>query len=342
MNWLVLLAGGRGERFWPLSRRTAPKQFLSLLSSRTLLQETRDRVGPVIPEGRIVVVTGEEYRGMVASQLPGLPSAHILGEPVGRGTAASVAWAARVIQAQDPEAVLVVLPSDHAVRDGDGFRRRLAEAVDHARARQQMTLFGIVPDRADTGFGYIEAGGPLGGAARSVVRFVEKPDARRAAEMVESGQYFWNSGMFVLPLAPLADAFRTWLPDHWAAVGDMDAPHALERFAALPNVTLDVGIMEPCGPELAVLPLDVGWDDVGTFQAVARILAGRPPVRTVLEKSRDVVVVGDDGPLIAGIGLEHLVIVRTPDAILILPPEEAQTVRTLVRRVAEEEGPAWQ
>jgi mannose-1-phosphate guanylyltransferase/mannose-6-phosphate isomerase len=341
VNWLVLLAGGRGERFWPLSRRSTPKQFLRLISDRTLLQETRERVGPLVADQRVVVVTGAEYAELVARQLPTVDPANILGEPAGRGTAASVAWAAAHIARQDPAAVLAVLPSDHVVRDAETFRRQLTAAWDHAAAHQQMTLFGIVPDRPDTGFGYIETGSKVGTGAHAVIRFVEKPDQARARDMVASGRFWWNSGMFVLPLRPLQEAFATLLPEVWAAAEALEAGAGPDAFLALPSVTLDVGVMERWGDRLAALPLDVGWDDVGTFQAVARLLAGRPPLRTVLERCEDVVVVGDDGPLVTGIGLKDLVIVRTPDAILILPPHEAQAVRTVLRRVGEEEGPAW-
>ncbi len=335
MNWLVLLAGGRGERFWPLSRRERPKQFLPLLSSQSLLVETRTRVADVFSPERVLVVTGEAYREHVRHELPELAPDQILAEPAGRGTAASVAWAAQTILAADPGAVLTVLPSDHAVAEPGRFQERLGRALRHAAAHGEMTLFGIVPERPDTGFGYIETADAPGEDASRVVRFVEKPDARQATRMVANGRFLWNSGMFILPLPALAEAFRRFMPACWDAAGELHGTGSAGPFLDLDAVSLDVGIMERV-EKLSVFALDVGWDDVGSFEAVARIQKDRSADRVVLEDSRDVVVLGNEGPLVAGIGLQGLVIVRTPDAVLILPPERAQSVRAIVRRLEAE------
>jgi mannose-1-phosphate guanylyltransferase len=339
MDWLVILAGGRGERFWPLSRQTRPKQFLRLLSDRTMLQETVDRVGPHDPT-RIVVVTGRDYLPLVREQLPAVPDENVLGEPVGRNTAASVAWATRVILDRDPEALLTVLPSDHAIGRPERFREALALARDHAGATGRFTLFGIVPNRPDTGFGYIEAGPEAANSpVRPVVRFVEKPDRERARAMVESGRYFWNAGMFILPAGRLWHAFQQLMPALAAGIQRVVArPVDIEGvFQGLESVSLDVGIMERADA-LSVLPADIGWDDVGTFQAVARLLAERAPERVVFDRADDVVVIGDDGPWVAGVGVRHLVIVRTPDVVLVLTPEEAQGVRNLVNQLKDGPG----
>jgi mannose-1-phosphate guanylyltransferase len=336
MNWLVLLAGGRGERFWPLSRRSRPKQFLPLLSDRSLLQETRERVADLFPADHILVVTGDAYRDVVREQLPDVPAGHILAEPAGRGTAASVAWAAQVVEQEDPDAVLAVLPSDHAVEHADRFRDRLRRALQHATDEREMTLFGIVPDRPDTGFGYIETARAPGYGPARVARFVEKPSADEAERMVESGRFLWNSGMFLLPLPPLAAAFRRFMPECWEACRTLAQEGSSAPFLALDSVSIDVGIMERVGDKLAVFALQAGWDDVGNFEAVARLHQGRPQPGVILEDSRDVVVLGDEGPMVAAIGLQRLVIVRTPDAILILPPERAQSVRTIVKRLEQQ------
>ncbi len=338
MNWLVILAGGRGERFWPLSRTARPKQFLRLLGPRSLLQETADRVAPLIDRAHTVVVTGQAYTALVEEQLPG---SWVLGEPVGRNTAASIAWAAAAIRSRDPEGLLVVLPSDHAVVDAAGFRAVLSAAMASAQRRQRMTLLGVRPTRPEIGFGYIEAESATASAAAAnsvpVAAFVEKPSRERADAMVASGRFYWNAGMFILPLQEVWGAFSRWLPDTLAAVSGPSEGFGL-RFAALRAVSFDVGIMEQA-TAVDMLPLDVGWDDVGSFEAVARLLAGRAPERVVWDRVHDVTVIGDEGPLIAGIGLSHLVVVRTPDAVLILPPEESQAVRALVHRLQEtEEG----
>jgi mannose-1-phosphate guanylyltransferase len=337
MDWTVVLAGGRGERFWPLSRRQRPKQFLRLLSSRTMLQETVARAGDGCPE-RVVVVTGAEYADLVAEQLPDVPPENILGEPSGRNTGPSVAWACRVVMERDPDAVLTVMPSDHAMEQPDRFRAALRQAREHARHHQTFTLFGVVPRWPDTGFGYIETTLEAGPVKR-VLRFVEKPDAALAADMVASGRYLWNSGMFVLPVQPLWQAFETHLPAVAAAVDtvtrDPERLHAL--FPQVPSVSIDVGIMERM-TRLAVVPLDAGWDDVGTFQAVARLLASRQPERVAFEGSTNVTVIGDEGPWVATVGTRDLVIVRTRDVVLVLAPEEAQAVRGLVAQLREGPG----
>lgn len=335
MNWLVVLAGGRGERFWPLSRQRRPKQFLRLLSDRTMLQETVDRVAPVFPPERTLVVTGADYVDLVYEQLPTVPRDQVLAEPVGRSTAPSVAWAARWIMDRDPGAVMAVLPSDHAVLRPDAFRKLLGQALGYAAESGRMTLFGIVPERPETGFGYIEVARP-GSGPTDVVRFVEKPDVLRAREMVASGRHYWNSGMFVLPLRTFWSTLERTLPDVAAGVDALVRGPETDPavFAALPEVSLDVGVMERAG-NLAVIPADIGWDDVGTFAAVARIRAEQQPDRVHLDRVDDVVVIGDEGPWVAAIGIRHLVVVRTPDVVLILPPEEAQGVRQVVRQLAE-------
>ena len=337
MDWTVVLAGGRGERFWPLSRRQRPKQFLRLLSSRTMLQETVARMGEG-SEDRVVVVTGAEYSALVVEQLPGVPYQNILGEPVGRNTAASVAWACRTVMLRDPEAVLTVVPSDHAMENPERFRETLHLARQHAHATRGFTLFGIVPRWPDTGFGYIQMG-PDRGPIRAVVRFVEKPDAGRAAAMLASGSFLWNSGMFVLPVEVLWRAYETHLPALAAAIDDVvRRPDTLaDAFPRLESVSLDIGLMERVDG-LSVVPLDAGWDDVGTFQAVARLLAERRPDRVVFEGSSNVIVIGDEGPWVAAVGLQDVVIVRTPDVVLALDPEQAQAVRGLVAQLREGPG----
>ncbi len=330
VNWLVILAGGRGERFWPLSRVERPKQFLRLLGPTTLLQDTASRVAPLIDRAHTVVVTGQAYAALVEQQLPG---SWVLGEPVGRNTAASIAWAAAAIGRRDPDALLAVLPSDHAVADPQAFQAALAQAMASAQSRQRMTLLGVEPTRPETGFGYIEVPTPSGDAVMPVEAFVEKPSRERAAAMVASGRFYWNAGMFILPLATLWEALGRWLPDTRDAVSG-PAEGFDDRFAALDPVSFDVGIMERAD-RLDMLPLAVGWDDVGNFEAVARLLAERAPERVIWDRVEDVTVIGDDGPWIAGVGLSHLVVVRTPDVVLILPPHESQAVRTLVHRLQE-------
>ncbi|CAB1130086.1 Mannose-1-phosphate guanylyltransferase (GDP) [Candidatus Hydrogenisulfobacillus filiaventi] len=343
-RWLVILAGGRGERFWPLSRAVQPKQFLALVGNQTMLRRTRERVRPLIDDFHTLVVTGRDYVGKVRENLPELLPSHILGEPVGRNTAPSLAWAAAVIHRSDPRAVMLVLPSDHLIQHEAPFRRLVREALWQAEQRGGFYTFGIKPTHPETGYGYIETRetvapdrgeGPRVLAAR---RFVEKPPADVAAQMVASGRYFWNSGMFVFPAADFLEAVGRYLPAVRAAADRLaeDPGQAEDIFPALPAISVDHGVMERVQP-LYVLPADIGWDDLGTFAALARLLPRNDDQnaargKAVFIDSQNVTAISD-GPVVSFIGVQDLVVVATPDAVLILPPDRAQDVRAVVEQL---------
>ncbi len=341
-RWLVILAGGRGERFWPLSRVMHPKQFLTLIGEKSMLEATRERVGALIDDNHTFVVTGFDYVEKVSAALPYVPREQILGEPEGRNTAPSIAWAARTIAARDPEAVLLVLPSDHAIQRTQRFLVLAERALTLAKEHGGFYTFGIVPTHPETGYGYIERDGQAFGDAEvlTVRRFVEKPPLSVAEEMVESGDFFWNSGMFAFRVTEFLSAVREFLPDLFDGIESLaqNPEQVAEIFPSLPSISIDHGVMEKAH-EVFVLPADIGWDDVGTFASLARLLprdpqgnAARGPA--IFVESRNVTAISD-GPAVSFIGVEDLYVVATPDAVLILSPDRSQDVRKVVQALKD-------
>ncbi len=306
-----------------------------------MLRTTRDRMRPLIDDGHTWVVTGYDYVGKVKENLPTLPVDQILGEPVGRNTAPSIAWAASSIAQIDPEGVMVVLPSDHMIQHIDKFRQLVGEAMEQAQERGGFYTFGIVPNHPETGYGYIEqdGAGPNFHVQR-VARFVEKPPLEQAEAMVQSGRYYWNSGMFVFPVMEFLEAVDTHLPDLSQGIQAIrQDPRSLDRvFPELPQVSVDHGILEKVA-SMFVLRADIGWDDVGTFAALARLLPRNDEMNAarghaVFVDSENVTAISD-GPVVSCIGVKDLVVVATHDAVLILSPGRAQDVRQVVQALKE-------
>ncbi|GAB4254644.1 mannose-1-phosphate guanylyltransferase/mannose-6-phosphate isomerase [Deferrisoma sp.] len=339
----VILAGGSGTRLWPLSRQAFPKQFLALTGERSLLQETVERVRPLVGENLCVVAT-RDVAHLVARQLRDLgidPGGRMILEPVGRNTAPAVGLAALATPADE---VLLVLPSDHAIRDAAAFREALARGAEVAAAGYLVT-FGITPDRPETGYGYIQAGEPLEGfeGFRKVARFVEKPDRATAERYLAEGGYSWNSGMFAFRAGTILEELDRHAPHVAAGVrGLADAvrsggeiPEA--AYAAIPKISIDYAVMER-SDRVAVLPVDPGWSDLGSFAALHEISehdAGRNAVRVggtaILEDSTGNLVWAGD-KVVALVGVEDAVVVDTPDALLVCRRDRSQDVR----KVAEE------
>lgn len=345
----AILAGGRGQRFWPESREANPKQFLDLTGHGSLLQETADRLLPLLPWERLFVVTGERYRELVREHLPALPAGHVIGEPVGRNTAASVGLLLAYTRALPGDTVVAVLPADHRIEDGAGLRATLSAAAEAAAVRGRVVTIGIVPDRPETGYGYMEVGGPLEvGSARSVVRFIEKPDRQAAEALLASGRALWNSGMFVWRLDTIHDLICRFLPGLHRLVEELGdaaeegfAGRVAEAFAQLPDLSVDYGILEKA-EDVAVVPARFGWDDVGSWTALDRLLPHDGLGNAVqgpfvgLDVQRCIVRGGTR--LVAAVGLSDLIIVDTPDALLILPKERAQEVKQVVEAIRQREG----
>ncbi len=349
--YAAILAGGTGTRLWPRSREHLPKQMLDLVTHETMLQETVHRVMPIIPVERIFVVTGRNYADLAREQLPELPPENVLVEPSGRSTAPCVGLAAVHILRRDPDAVMASLHADHVIRDPEGFRQALLAARDVAQDDVLVTL-GIQPTHPATGFGYIHRGEQVatsrGLPVFRVRRFVEKPPLPQAQAYLESGEYYWNSGIFIWKAATILDQMKALLPDLHrqlmriaAALDGPQASEVLEEvWREVCPVSIDVGVMERA-TQVLVLPLDVGWSDVGDWAALADLLPkdeqGNVVVRTphVGLDTTGTLIYGSGERLVATVGVKDLVIVDTGDVLLICPKDRTQDVRFLVERLRE-------
>ncbi|HVT61280.1 MAG TPA: sugar phosphate nucleotidyltransferase [Thermoanaerobaculia bacterium] len=341
----LILAGGSGTRFWPLSRRSRPKQLLALLGERSLLRETALRLQPLLPWDAIWVCTTAELGAAVRRELPEVPGGQILLEPQGRNTAPAIGWSVRSMPEGARREALAVLPADHLIGDAAVFRATLAcAAAEVERADRVMTL-GVVPRWPETGYGYLEtaAEAPPSAAAagvREVVRFVEKPDPEQAARFIASGRHLWNAGIFVFRGATLLSLLARHQPVLSRGLEEIAAaPERLaEIYGRLPAESIDYALMEKL-ENLAALPLDCGWSDLGSWSALAEVLPADSRGNT---GRGDTVAVEADGNLlfadagtIAVLGVRDLVVVRTGDAVLVMPKLRAQEVRKLVAELME-------
>ncbi len=331
--WIVILAGGVGSRFWPLSTPERPKQFLPLLGDRPMLRETLDRLAPVAPPAQTMVLTNAELASGVARLAPELPAAHILAEPRPAGTAAALAWAAaRIAAAAGPEAVMVSVHADWAIADVPQFQDALRLAAAEAVRTQGLVTVGIVPAHADTGLGYIEPGAPSGGDARRVARFVEKPDADGARALVAGGA-LWNSGIFAWPVGVFLAELAAHCPQvagPLAAAGD----DAAAFFAAVREpIAVDVGVLERSA-KVFVLAGRFGWSDVGTWSALRDVRArdahgnvSHGPVH--LRESAGNVVHAESADVVL-YGVEGLVVVQRDGVVLVTTAERARNLKPLL------------
>ncbi|MDQ1289332.1 MAG: mannose-phosphate guanylyltransferase [Actinomycetota bacterium] len=352
----VVPAGGAGTRLWPLSRAAHPKFLLDLTGNgRSLLQQTWDRLYP-LADG-VVVVTGASHATAVAEQLPELPASDLLAEPSPRDSAAAIGLAAAVIHRRDPSAVMGSFAADHVIRNTSAFRDAVVEAVVTARAGYVVTI-GIEPERPSTAFGYIQLGESLdlpgAPSARAVVRFVEKPDAATAARYVAGGQHRWNAGMFVAPAALLLEQLRENRPELHDGLVEIaaawDGPgrqEVLERvWPSLEKVAIDYAVAEPAADagRVAVVPAALGWDDIGDWASLAALLPGDGPLRVLGDDvhvhavESTGVIVPDGGRLVAVLGLEDVVVIDTPDALLVTTRERAQEVKAIVDHLKQAGG----
>ena len=344
--WAVIPAGGAGTRLWPLSRRTTPKFLLDMTGSgRSLLRATADRLQPLAGD-RIVVVTGAAHADAVSRQLDDLPPANILAEPSPRDSMAAIGLAAAVLELRDPDIVIGSFAADHVISDGAGFVAAVTEAIAVARTGMLVTI-GIQPTHPATGFGYIKVGDALDvpGAPHGmrVETFVEKPDAATAAEYVESGDYRWNAGMFVVRATVLLDLLAEHHPDLAAGVRHIAAhPEELgDRWPELARIAIDHAVAEPAAAagRVAVVPASFDWDDVGDFDSLAALLPDSADAEglTIIGNADDVVmidasgvVVPGSGRMVAVLGLSDVVVVDTPDALLVTTRSRAQDVKAVV------------
>jgi mannose-1-phosphate guanylyltransferase len=356
MFYAVIMAGGSGTRLWPMSRRNRPKQTLQLFGERTLFQQAVDRLNPLFPPARILVVTKSDYVSLLRDQSPDLPVENFILEPQGRGTAPALGLAAIHLQQRDPEAVMAVLTADHHIADVPAFHKVLRGAESAARADYLVTL-GIMPAFASTGFGYIQKGEILklesGQPVFRLQRFIEKPDSPKAAQMVSSGEFFWNSGMFIWRVSRLLEELQRQMPEFYSQLKEVQvslrnpSEYAETLARVWPQVreqTIDYGVMEGARTA-AVIPAQIGWTDVGSwsslFELIPRDSAGNVflgPHATV--DTHDTLVFGHKR-LIATVGVDNLVIVDTDDALLVSAKDRVQEVRLIVKQLERDKQEGW-
>jgi mannose-1-phosphate guanylyltransferase len=353
----VILAGGRGTRFWPLSRKKRAKQLLALDGKQTMIQQTVARLLPLAPPKQFWIITNDDLRPAILKQLPKLPRAQVLAEPVGRNTAPAIGLAAFLLLREHPDAVIGMFPSDHVIADENSYRATIERGAEIAAAGENIVVLGIRPTRAETGYGYIEAGSASNGGTLRVRRFTEKPDAEKAAAFVAAGNYFWNSGMFLWSARTLADALREHLPKIAPLLEEIAAAFGTRKFVATfrrlypkcENISIDYAVLEPRSAKgeqagnIFCLPADFGWNDLGSWTALHEhhTAKGNPPAGNLITAAGIFVLnahgnyVHAPGKFVAAVGVNNLVVVETPDALLITTLQHAQDVGKVVKHLDE-------
>jgi mannose-1-phosphate guanylyltransferase len=353
----VILAGGRGTRFWPLSRRKRAKQLLALDGKQTMIQQAVARLLPLASPKKFWIITNEDLREAITKQLPKLPKAQVLAEPAGRNTAPAIGLAAFLLLRENPEAVLGLFPSDHVIGDEKRYRETLQRGIEIAAAGPNIVVLGIRPNRAETGYGYVEVGSASQGEPLRVRRFTEKPDAKKAAEFVSAGNYFWNSGMFLWSARTLADALHEHLPKTASLLEEIAAAFGTRKFAATfrrlypkcENISVDYALLEPRSAKgeqagnIFCLPADFGWNDLGSWTALHEHHNAKstPPEGNLVAASGFFLInaqgnyIHAPGKFVAAVGVSDLVVVETPDALLITTRHNAQDVGKVVKYLDE-------
>ena len=350
--YVLILAGGSGERFWPLSRRSRPKQLLALFSKETLLEATLRRLDGLVPPEQILILTNADQEAGVRALCPQLPRENIVAEPAKRDTAAAIALGVGWIARRAPQATMVVLPADHLIKDSAGFQRTLRTAAAAAEQTGELVTIGIQPTWACPGFGYIEQGEAFhlaavevgGPGVFEVTRFREKPDAELAAQFLQQGNFRWNAGMFIWSIPAILAAFNRHAPALGEFVGRLHAGENMadllrDVFPALPKISIDYAIMEK-SERVLMVESAFDWDDVGSWTAVAKYLAhdatGNQTNTAVhaIDAANNIVFT-DQPRTIALLGVSDLIVVQTADALLVCSRHEAEKIKQIVARVPE-------
>lgn len=344
MNWAVIMAGGVGERFWPMSRRKRPKQLLAIVGKNTMIQQTVARLQGVVPPARIVVVTTADQVALVRKQLPRVK--HVIAEPVGRNTAPCVGLAAAIIGKYDPRAVMVVVPADSYIPDVAQYKRVVKDSLEFATRENVLITIGIKPTSPHTGYGYVQLGERINDRIAKAKRFVEKPNRETAEKFLASGDYLWNAGMFVWSVGAINEALAKFQPEMaagcraiQAAVGTKAFTRVLKReFSKMTKISVDYAIMEKAG-NVVVANGDFSWDDVGDWAAIerhhAKDVAGNVARGEFIGvDAKNCVIVNDTDKIITAVGVSDLVIVQTGDATMICRKADSQRVREIVKQLA--------
>jgi mannose-1-phosphate guanylyltransferase len=353
----VILAGGRGTRFWPLSRKSRAKQLLALDGKQTMLQETVRRLLPLASPSHFWIITNQDLRPAILKQVPRLAKQQILAETIGRNTAPAIGLAAFLLLRRDPGAVLGLFPSDHVIEDEARFDEILRRGVEIAAAGDNIVVLGIRPTRPETGYGYIEAGSNFDDQAVRVRRFTEKPDAQKAAEFLAAGNYYWNGGMFLWRAKTLADALREHLPETAMLLERIASTFGTRQFESMlrrlypkcANISIDYAVLEPRSAKgenvsnIICLPSDFGWNDLGSWTALHEHHAARRQTADGNMIAADGAFALDangnyvyaPGKFVAAVGVRDLIVVETEDALLITTRERAQDVGKVVKYLDE-------
>ena len=353
----IILAGGRGTRFWPLSRKRRAKQLLALDGKETMIQQTVARLAPMAAPSRFWIITNDDLRPAILRQLRKLPAKQIIAEPAARNTAPAIGLAAFLLLRHDPEAVLGLLPSDHVIAEPAQYRATVSRGIEIAAAGENIVVLGIRPTRPETGYGYIEAGAPDHDGALRVRRFTEKPDLATARQFLDAGNYFWNSGMFLWRADTLANALREHLPNSAPLLEKIAAAYGTRKFAETfrklypkcENISVDYAILEPRSAKgegqsrIFCLPSDFGWNDLGSWTALhehhvakAKLSDGNPVSAAgsfALNAKNN--YVHAPGKFVALVGVSNLVIVETDDALLVTTLDQSQDVGKVVKHLDE-------
>ncbi len=343
----VIMAGGRGERFWPLSTNEVPKPFIPLLGSGTLIQETAARVQEIVPHDQIYISIGQAQEEIARRQLPEIPEKNFIVEPVGRDTSACIGFCALHLEFEDPEAIMLALPADHFIRQRDLYKKTIQKGIDNLAACSAV-VFGIVPTRPETGYGYVQAVKPSTiDSAWSVKRFVEKPDLRTAEQYVRSGDFFWNSGMFLWKVSTLFELYREHLPETLELLNELrpilgkkgTAAETARIFSSMKRISIDFGILEKASG-LGLVPAEFEWDDIGTWAALDRILpvdaGGNIALGAHAAVASEGCITYSDAGVVALLGVKDLVVVHAHGKVLVCPKSRAADLKRLVTALGPE------
>ncbi len=350
-TFAVIMAGGKGERFWPLSTSKHPKQLLSLVGGRPLLTLAVDRLTGLIPPSRILVITSADLVKVTASVLPALPRNNIIGEPFGRDTAAVCALASAIIKARDPDAIFCILTADHIIKDIPTFRQTLQDCLSYAAANDILITIGVRPTFPSTGFGYIDSGKTIGRLRKTrflqARRFVEKPDHKRAQKYLDEGNYYWNSGMFVWSVKSIQNALKMFCPQLIEMAERMEKAAGTRRFyselaleySKLEKISIDYAVMEKAR-NITMAKAAFGWDDVGSWVDIENHFPHDTFVNVIIGKTEALDSTGNvvvsKGRLTALLGVTDMVVVHAENATLICHKDKVQEVKRMVQHLAKQ------
>jgi len=355
-RYIAIMAGGRGERFWPESRVHRPKQLLPIVGTKAMLTQTIDRLKTLVPVENIFVITNVEQRPCVLEVCPNLDPKKVIGEPIGRDTAAAVGLATLMVRREDPEACFAILPADAVISDTKGLRTTLVSAFSAAEAEPVLVTIGVNANFPATAYGYIQQGDLIGEFAGhntfEVKRFVEKPDLSTAEGYLASGDYFWNSGIFIWSVPTIVEELKKNTPSLWQALQEIDiglsndqdiVPLLLEHYPYLEKISIDYAVIEKAS-RIVMIKSVFDWDDVGEWPAIARhypadlrgnVIKGKAELA---DASNNIVYCRDDEHLVALLGVKDLIIVKTADATLVCHKDKAQLLKGLVNQIGEKEA----